>query len=134
MVPADATQPELTRVQRAMLQRRQVLEHRNAGEPVASIAVRLGVTPGEVSRMAQQARVEASMFEHPIHQLAGRVAEPLLDWLQALPLDAAGWTRGQVFEQAAAAMGHEVSEPVLLRKLRDSPWRFDACGRLAAGE
>ena len=128
---ADASAPELTRAQRAMLRRRRVLERRNAGESVASVAVRLGVTPSEVSRMAQQARVEASMFEHPIRQLAGPVAEPLLDWLQTLPLDAAGWSRGEVFDRAAAAMGHEVSEPVLLRKLRDSRCRFGSDGRLA---
>ena len=130
----DTSALEQTRAQRAMLRRRRVLKRRNSGEPVASIAVWLGVTPSEVSRMAQQARVEASMLEHPIHRLAGHVAEPLLDWLVALPAEAAGWTRGQVFERAAAAMGHEVSEPVLLRKLRDSPWRFAPDGRLAARE
>ena len=134
MFTADAPLSELTRAERAMLRRRRVLECRNAGQSCVRIAEGLGVSPGEVSRMAQQARVEASRFEHPIHQLVGPVAEPLLDWLVALPPAAAGWTRGQVFGQAAAAMGHEVSEPVLLRKLRESPWRFGPDGRLAARE
>lgn len=42
-----------------------------------------------------------------------------------------GLARSEVFYRAAAAMGHEVSEPVLLRKLRDSRWRFGPDGRLA---
>lgn len=67
MVSADAPVRELTRAQRAMLRRRRVLEHCNAGESVTSVAGWLGATHSEVNRMAQQARVEASMSEHPIH-------------------------------------------------------------------
>ena len=107
---------------RMTLRRRRMLEARNAGRSVEWIAKRWGVSLSTADNDVRRARADAKADAVGW----GPPAEPLLDWLRELPLDAAGWARHELLSQAASAMGHPVDFRHLLWKLRHTEWRCDA--------
>ena len=107
---------------RMMLRRRRMLETRNAGRSVDWVAKRWGVSSATADNDLRRARADAKAYA----VVWGPPAEPLLDWLLELPLDAAGWARQELLSQAASAMGHPVDFRHLRWKLAHTEWRCDA--------